>query len=350
MAVGDYGADFSPRGRRQAAPRRNELSGDPYQFGTPFVPPAAASSDTVFSDPYTAQLERLAQGQIDSLSQPWNDPGFEDVVRLIQSQVGRLQAGSPNALLGDFISQGRQRIAELNQEPFSAPEEDRLRTRAVQGVEAERSAARERALQDVSRRGMADSSGVLQELYSRADRSAEQGRTRAETDLAMYITGERQRRKSEATGISQALASAGAQEASRNDARQGQILAAAGMLADLNAQRRGEMKANRQEVLAIAASLAQLPIQRLQAMLGVLHGTGGTDIGNPFAGAMSMYNAAGNQNAYNQQGNSALMAGLGQLLGYYLGNRGGSGGPTIPNIPIFAGIPGGSLPGEVYSV
>lgn len=292
----------------------------------------------VFSDPYTNMLEQLARGRIGQLSRPTQDPGLDEVLGLIRSQIGSASSATgpravSNGLLGDFIAQGRQRITELNQEPFSAPEETRLRTRALGNVEELRSAAKQRATEDAARRGLGETSGIIQDAYQTVDRNMDRNRTTAETDLAQFITTERQRRRSEATGISAQLAGAGAQDAalqSQNEnarvgfeqARTGQIMQMAGMLADQAAQQRGEARANQNDILQIASMLAQLAPQRLAMAMNVLNGTGGNDANGVFNNTLNLSNMQSNQNNQNNAGTANMMGGLGQLLAYYAAQRG----------------------------
>lgn len=276
------GAAFGPR------PARPVMADHSGQQNSGTEPPKLG---TLFTDPYTALFERLAQNRIASLSQPFHDPGFSDVVNLIRGSVG--QAMSPMALnlpslrlpqvsapmvsipdrvaapsvsipapvsaptvsipsaiaapqiaalptipdlpqvalpqvafptvnfttdnpwLQQFAEHSQKRIAELQQEPFSAQEEDRYRTRALERIEADRAASRQRALEDAARRGVGESSGVIQERFRDVDRSADTNRAVAERDLAIFQAEERQRRRDLATQVSQLLAAMGQGEAAR---------------------------------------------------------------------------------------------------------------------------------------
>lgn len=300
-------------------------------------PNGRPSGGNQYDDPYTSLFETLAKQQIARSSQPYNDPLLGDVLGLIKSRIGATNAMSApgvvgNNLLGDFITQARQRVTELNQEPFSAPEEDRLRTGLKENIELDRTAGRQRNIEDISRRGMADTSGVLAELNSRTDRGADTNRTKAESDLAQFITNERNRRRSEATTITGQLAGAGAADAQLQaqqratnanfDLNKGQqILSMAGMIAEIAAQQRGETRARESDVLTIAQSLSQLGPQRLALMLSTLNGTGGNDLNSIFGNTLNLSNANTYAQNNQQTGQANMMGGLSQILAYLAAQR-----------------------------
>lgn len=321
-----YGTEFSPsQGRRNpnAPPVPNELQPTP----TPAMDPFG-----MFDDPSTRLFTDLIKNQLGTLSQPVNDPTTTAMMALISSRLpGMLSGGGGsggNALLGDFLNIGRQRMQELQAEPFSAGEEQAMKTRTMEEVEQLRTAGKQRATEDAARRGLGESSGVLQAQYRDVDRGIDAARAKGANDLMLAIAQERQRRKDAAVGIGQSLSQAGAADAqlrqgdaqlqfSRENAATGLMK----MLADMSAGLRGETDARRKESLGLAGLLADLPVQRLQLMLNVLNGSGGN---NPASLASQIAQAQQNatQNRqYADEGNAQMMAALGQVLGY-LGTRG----------------------------
>lgn len=312
------------------------------------VPPPNTSG-TQYDDPYTSMFEQRALARMNSLSQQGTDPAFDQVMSLIRSRVGNLTNAAPvsfapvsfsvnNPYMGEFANSARSRMAELNQEPFSDQEEARMRSRALEGVEINRSGSRQRALEDAARRGLGESSGVIQERFAQVDRGADSDRTKAESDLAMFTTTERNRRKDAAVQLAQGLAAMGSQEAAMglqaqtsaaslnqqgqiagaqiNQGREGQILQMAGMIADLAAQKRGEARANQNDILAIAQNLANLGPQRMAQLMSVFNGIGG-DPSGVFNNTLNMSNTQANQNNQNSAANQNMMNGLGQILAYY---------------------------------
>lgn len=318
---------------REVTHKPNELA------PAPPLPPMTFGGGNEW-DPETQNFVNLAKQQMSSLSKPFSDPNLDAVVNMIRGQMGGLQSSGPvsfsagNGLLGDFITQGRQRIAELNQEPFSAAEEARYRTKAMEGVEANRTASKQRALENISRRGIADTSGILLDMEGDIDRAADANRTTADTDLAMFLTNERNRRRDAATAIAGQLAGAGAQDAalnlqgqtaaaSINQGRTGQIMQMAGMLADIAAQQRGEAKGRQNDVLAIAQTLSQLAPQRLAQAMGVLNGTGGNDASGLFNNTLNLSNSNNARDQQQSAGNQNFMLGLGQILSFMANQQGG---------------------------
>lgn len=320
-------------GRSWVNPPPNELA-----------PSSSASPLPEFDDPASMFFKNMLRTQITDLSRPFTDPALDDVVGLIRTRLGTLGSAGPIAFGGgnpyaaDFATQARQRIAELNQEPYSAQEEERLRTKTWDSLERQRTTAKQRATEDAARRGLGESSGVIQDAYRDVDRSYDSARTQAEADLAMFLTTERQRRRSEATGVAQALAAFGEGEAARGDSRaianatlmqnrEGQILQMAGMLADLAAQRRGETRARSQDVLMMAQELANYDPRRLAQITSILTGaTAGNTPNDVFGNTLAFSNAQANQQAYASQGRSAFMQGMGQILAFLANQRNQGGG------------------------
>jgi hypothetical protein len=330
------GTSFSltPGGRSgpPLSPVRNELQ--------PVAPPAAAAPADpfgMFDDPATNFFTHMLGDRINALQAPVSDPTRDSVMALFGAAIPRLMNTAPlsvgyggNPLLGDLVNSGRQRITELNQEPFSAGEEAAMRARASDTIEQMRTASRTRALEDTARLGQARTSGTMQARLADADRTADGARAESANTLMLAIAQERQRRRDQAVSIAQSLAAAGQSEAGMQMQGQGlqlqaqgqafgqqnQALGLASTLAALSGQQRQEEQQRQSQAVGYAGMLADLPMQRLQSALGVLNGTGGS---NPSSilnglGQLSGLQTNANQNAQQQQ--AAMLAGLGQILGY----------------------------------
>ena len=331
--------EYDDRRARGYRPNPNPVV-RPNEFVQPSQSSGQGSGDSnLFDDPYTRMYEQLARNQIGRLSQPFSDPALDEVVGLIRSRVGSMLSAAPvsfnagNPYMGEYAAAVRQRMGELNQEPFSAPEEARMRTKALESVEGNRSANLQRIRENISRRGIADTSGIMLDMERSANDEAARNRTTAETDLAQYITSERNRRRDQAVTLGGSLAQLGEAEAGRNlsaqiashnanQSREGQIFQAAGMLAELAAQRRGEVRARESDVLQIANSLASLTPQRLALAMSVLNGTS-PDLSSIFGNTLSLSNSqtAGRQNSQNATNN--MLMGLAQIMGYMAGGQRG---------------------------
>jgi len=291
-------------------------------------PPAAASADpfSMFDDPSTRYLTDIIHQQIGQYSQPVTlDPNTAGVLKYLQGVMGGWGglSASANPFLGDFASEARQRIAELNQAPFSSAEENALKTRTRDDLTKTRDQQYQNAREDIARRGMADSSGVLDERLKAIDAAYTTADAKGQNDLMLWIADQAQQRKNQAATIAQALAGLGAQEAARSDAMRqassNQIMAAASAIANIAAQQRGEARANQQQVLNLAAMMAQLPIDRLNMLLGIVNGTGGGTQGlnSLFGNTLALSNMQQQQQNYTNQGNAAFLNGLSTLAGYY---------------------------------
>lgn len=264
------------RGPRARGGRANEFT-PPTTAPTPT--PTMPSGFGGYDDPFTNLLTTTAMGRMAKLSQPYSDPGLDEVVNLI-----------------------RGKITGLQNEPqlFTPQEEDRLFTKGWDTLEQRRTGAKQRATEDAARRGLGETSGVIQEQYRDIDRSFDADRTRGEADIAMYMTNERNQRRTQ---------------------RDGQILQMAGMLADYAAQRRGEQRANENDTLQIATMLSQLGPQRLALAMNVLNGSGGNDVSGLFNNTLNLSNTQTNANQNSAAARQNFLLGLGQLLGGMGGNQ-----------------------------
>lgn len=302
------------------------LSGPMFTYTGRSTTPAAADPFSMFDDPSTKYLTDIIHQQIGQYSQPVSlDPNTAGVLKYLQGvmQGGGGLSASPNPLLGDFVTEGRQRIAELNQAPFSAAEEDALKTRTRDDLTKTRDQEYQNAREDIARRGMADSSGVLDDRLKAIDSAYTTADAKGQNDLMLWIADQAQQRKNQAASIAAQLAGAGAQEAARSDAMRqassSQVMAAASAIANIAAQQRGEARANQQQVLTLAAMMAQLPVDRLNMLLGIVNGTGGgaSGLNSLFGNTLALSNQQQQQQMYNSQGSAAFLNGLSTLASYY---------------------------------
>lgn len=309
--------------------------------GTP-APSGAASTDPfgMFDDPSTHFLTSIIKGQLGALSQPASDPLGESLKAFLAKQLGTLSSAPPvsfsagNGLLNDFVTEGRQRISELNQAPFSAGEEAALKTRAREDQVIARDAAKQRVLQDAARRGLGESSGVIQEGMQSAEHAFTAADAKAQNDLMLYISDQIQQRKNKAADISQSLAGAGQADAamqmqgqiassSANQAHTSQIMGIAGALAEMAAQSRGEARARQGDVLSLATMLAELPVQRLQLAASLLNGTGGNSIPSLFNDVSTLNTAQTNATNTANANQSDFLKGLSSLAAYFANRKTG---------------------------
>lgn len=263
----------------------NELTG---------TPTTGAATQPGYEDVFTPWLETLGSQRIEQLQRPFSDPMLDEVVGLIRGRVGQIQS-TPTG--------------------FSAQEEDRLNTRAWDGLERRRTAAKQRATEDAARRGLGESSGVIQEQYRDIDSGFDSDRTRAEADTNIWMSQE---------------------ENSRRNQQTSQLMQLAGMLSQVAGTRRAEERTNQNDILQIATMLSNIGPSRLAQLMGVVNGVQQPNIAGAFSNQLNLSNSQTAQSQYDSQGRAAMMAGLGQLIGAIMSGNGGSsttGDALLPDYP-----------------
>lgn len=219
-----------------------------------------------FSDPYTKLLENLATQQLEALRQPQSNPQLDQLLAFLQKRFGDL-SGSPG---------------------YSPEQQALLRTQALDPIEADRAASQRRSTERTASRGMLPSSG-LAELDSRdVDMQYDKVRAAAQRDLGVNAIN-----------------------------RQDQDLAQALMIGQLAGitipgHQRTEDTQRRNEMLGTANLLYNLPRQAMYDANNVVNGSPGpTDV---FSNAVQLLQSQQNQQAINNQQNSAYWASLGELF------------------------------------
>ena len=92
-------------------------------------------------------------------------------------------------------------LERLKQPAYTGPEAEVLRTRAFEPIEADRQAARQRALARISQAGYLPSSGTAQELLNQIDTAYDMARAGAQNTLAYGQIGEERSRQQEALSL-----------------------------------------------------------------------------------------------------------------------------------------------------
>ena len=151
-----------------------------------------------FSDPSTAALEQYLQRYLGELDQQRGAfgaqrPGFEARQREAQAATERLIA---------FMT---QRAQQLQGPAYTGAEQEVFRTQALEPIERDRQASKQRALQNIGARGFDPSSGIAQELLGSVDRGADQFRAQAQNQLAYRQIAEQRSRQQEAQALLAAI-------------------------------------------------------------------------------------------------------------------------------------------------
>lgn len=305
--------------------------------------------DSQFSDPTTKNLENWINSRLSELNQPVNDPSRAALAALLDEQTKQFQAQraaqeQANAALAarqaeamksadEFVNYARQRAQKLQGPAYTGAESEVLRTQALDPIEADRQAAQQRALQNISARGMDPTSGIAQQLLNDVNASFDRSRAGAQNQLAYNTINEQRSREQEAQQLlgyipqAQSAAAQGDLEFVQslnnalNQLEQGSI-ASAGQSAALGQQTRNEEQARRQEALSLAAMLQQLPTTALQqSMAAIGMGPSPESLANT---AISLYGIGQQQR---NQGLSWYQT-LGMALPYLSGMFGGGGTGT----------------------
>lgn len=220
------------------------------------------------NDPYTSLLEQIAQEQLNQLRNPPSNPGLDRLLSFLDSRFNEL-SGTPG---------------------YSPDEQALLRTQALEPIERDRMAGRQRIQERTAARGMLPSSGLHElDLQDFVDRPAEERRTIAQRDLAIGAID-----------------------------RRDQDLAQAQMIAQLSGMQIPQMlqaddRARRGELLNTANLLYQLPRQSMFDALSVVNGSAAPP--DLFSQAVQLLTAQQNTQALNDQRNAQFWASLGELFG-----------------------------------
>lgn len=249
-----------------------------------------------FNDPLTQQYERMLQSQT-GLYQQQQAQMQEQAAR---AQQTRSATEAAVARLTQFLN---QRAGQLQQPAYTGSEAEVMRTRALEPIEQDRQAAKQRALLRASQLGHGETSGTVLQALNDVDAGADQSRAAAQNQLAYRQIEEERNRQQEAQQLLTLLA-------------QLPDATARGDLGFINYVQ-GLINQPGQQGLATGALLADLPVQRTQLGAQLL-GLGGSPMSS-FPGAMSLLQNSQQQNYLQDQNQAAYLSGLGRLIGYSFG-------------------------------
>lgn len=273
----------------------HQTSSYPGSGGGPGDPGSIQSSYTAqFSDPSTHQFENYLTTQMQALEAQRAKQVNANTG--LQGQMN--QSGDSAKALVDYLT---QRAGDLQKPAYTGTEQEILRTQALDPIERDRTAANQRALNNIGSRGFDPTSGIAQQLIGDVNQGYDQQRAAAQGDLAYKQINEQRSRAQEA----QSLLAMIPQVQSGNAQQQLQFMQA--LDAAINKPR--------EQGMALSQSLYRLPAQAQNDALAAM-GMGPTG-DQLFGQAMSMYQA---QNQQQQQGAGYYQM-LGQLLPYLLGGN-----------------------------
>jgi uncharacterized protein YukE len=255
-----------------------------------------------YSDPYSKMLEELIKSRIGNLQGGYDDSSRQAYQQALQQRAQSLATG--NKQLDQLMAYLQERFTDLKGPGYTGAENEVLRTQALDPIERDRSAARQRLTERLAAMGHTPQSGVFQDAMRRLDAEFEGIRGVSQTQLATNEIGRRENRNQRAEMI-------GAQLADIPELRAREQLDVFQALESLGMVARNEDEARSREAITYGGVLSDLGPQRLQLAMQAA-GMGG----NPASLGGVLSNIAGmNQQgaAYNAQQQSQLWSGLGSL-------------------------------------
>jgi hypothetical protein len=213
----------------------------------------------------------------------FDDPGTALLEDLLKARISELGNEPDDPRLAQFFADLDARVQELRGDPFSAEEEDQIRTRSLDQIGRNQDAAEARALEVLGSLGRAGTSGVNANVIAQLGDQFNQARAGAEQDFSEFALGERQRRRGIAFDLQ----------------REGQTLES--LIEERRQQRRREQQ-------SVASVLAGLGPQRFAEAAAFLNGLPAPQ---PISAQFQPLLAQGNQaliNTQNDRLNSALRA------------------------------------------
>jgi len=263
-----------------------------------------------YSDPYTKMLEELIRSRIGTLQQPYDDSMRMQYQQGLQSRANALgQANTQVTQLMDYL---QKRFTELQGPGYTGAENEVIRTGALDPIETDRAAARQRVMERLSARGLTPDSGIAQQALMEVDKQFDAMRGVTQNTLTTNDLARREDRQQRAQTI-------GGQLVDIPEARSREQLDVFQALEMLSQVARDEDGARSREAIGYAGSLNDLSMQRLQAAMQAA-GMGG----NPASLLSGLTGIAGlnqNQAAINRSNSGSMWSGLGSIMAILAGSR-----------------------------
>jgi hypothetical protein len=264
-----------------------------------------------YNDPNTALLESLLKARIGTLQGGYDDPMRQMYMQAMDARQKALGTGQEPEYLA-LIKRLEDRFAELQGPGYTGAENEVLRTQALDPIENDRTAARQRVMERLSARGITPDSGIAQQALLEVDKAFDAMRATTQTTLASSDIQRREGRAQRADSIRGTL-----YDIPQGRAREQLDLRSAMELLE-NSSRQEDASRSR-EAIGYGGALADLGPQRMQLAMQAA-GMGGNPQGM-FNSLMQMAQLNQNSALLNQQNSGQLWSGLGSLA-YTLMNAG----------------------------
>jgi hypothetical protein len=256
-----------------------------------------------YNDPYTQYLEEMMKRRIDMLGQGVNDPYRDQLLSAYQQRANALgNAAEPQYQA--LIQRLEQRFNDLQGPGYTGAEGEAIRTQALDPIENDRAAARQRVIERLAARGITMESGIAQQALNEVDKAFDGMRATTQTTLATNDVQRREGRQQRADAIKGTLYDIPQARARE----QLDVFSAMEMLESIMRQ---EEDARGREQISLAGGLADLGPQRLQLAMQAA-GMGGNPTSN-FSSLMQLANLNQQSQLLNMNRSSQLWSGLGSI-------------------------------------
>lgn len=307
-----------------------DMEGVLNQYGSKLTPANAQGERTKIWDPTSNQWVRVGfgegrpvwvpqgNGQSEASGSTWNDPATQQIQDYLQKFLGQLagqsaqwgpdaaalrqQQTAAQAATDRLIAALQGRAQTLQGPVYAGPQQEVLRTQALDPIEHDRAAAQKRALERISMQGYLPSSGIAADLQNQVDQPFDRARAQAQNLIAAQTIQQGNANQDEALQLLGLVP-----QAQR-----------AGMTGDLSFLQALNTAVNQpmQTGLPLSSLIYDLPNQAMQQALATL-GMGGSNPSNVFQSAVQL---AQQQGLAQTQGVQWYQQ-LGALLPYLLGGH-----------------------------
>ena len=256
-----------------------------------------------YNDPNTALLESLIKARIGHLQQGNYDPMRQQLMGAYDARQKALSDAAEPTYQA-LIQRLEQRFKDLQGPGYTGAENEAIRTQALDPIESDRTAARQRVIERLSQRGITLESGVAQQALMEVDKAFDAMRGTTQTTLATNDIQRREGRQQRADQIKSSL-----YDIPQGRAReQLDVFSAMDLLEGVM---RNEEASRSREAIGYGGALADLGPQRLQLAMQAA-GMGGNPQGM-FNSLMQMAQLNQNSALLNQRNSGQLWSGLGSL-------------------------------------
>lgn len=252
-----------------------------------------SSYEAQFNDPSTKLLEQYLTQQMGALNA--QQAAQEQANAGLRARMPDIQAATDR-----LVKYLNERATSLQGAPYTGTEQEILRTQMLEPIERDRTAANQRALQQIGGRGLTPESGISQELMNQVNSVFDRARAGAQGDLAYRTVNEQRSRQQEAQQLLAAVPQ----------------VQRAGATGDLSFLQALDAAVNQpaQQAIGLATANQRLPSMAMDDALRVM-GLGGSSPDAVFQQAMGLYGA---ENQQQNQGSDWWQM-LGSALPYLLG-------------------------------